>query len=65
MVKNKPIRNNTDITGFLVIIINIPNKIETKELINRNSDLNPFKIVMLIKYIVKKKIILLTYLVYS
>lgn len=64
MVKNKPIRNNTDITGFLVIIINIPNKIETKELINRNSDLNPFKIVMLIKYIVKK-IILLTYLVYS
>ena len=36
MLKNKAIKNNTDKIGFLVIIIEIPKKIQTKD--NRDSN---------------------------
>ena len=32
MLKNKPIKNNTDIIGFLVIITNIPQIIAINEI---------------------------------
>ncbi len=31
MLKNNPIKNNTDITGFLLIITNIVNNIDSKD----------------------------------
>jgi hypothetical protein len=37
ILKNKPIKNNTDIIGFLLTITNIPDNIEvkkTKDVIN-------------------------------
>jgi hypothetical protein len=37
MLKNKPIKNNTDTIGFLLIITNIPDIIEIVEIISNIS----------------------------
>ena len=42
--KNKPIKNKTESTGFLVIITEIPKKIQIKDKKNRNSALYPLVI---------------------
>lgn len=39
MLKNKAIKNSTEIIGFLVIIIEIPKKIHNKDKTKRNSAL--------------------------
>lgn len=41
MDKNKPIKYKTEITGFFVIIIIIPKKIDIKESKKINTVLNP------------------------
>src|SRR5699024_9590 len=38
---NKPIKNNTDIIGFLLTIVNIPKKIDIKKIISTISIVNP------------------------
>ena len=52
MDKNKPIKNNTDIMGFLLIIIKIPQKIDIILIISKEFKLNPLVEVSKIKYIV-------------
>jgi hypothetical protein len=41
MEKNKPIRKRTEITGFFVITIKIPKKIDIREMMNINTVLYP------------------------
>jgi hypothetical protein len=41
ILKNNPIKNNTDIIGFLLTITNIPHNIEDKEKISSHSSLYP------------------------
>ena len=45
MLKNKPIKNNTESIGFLVIIVETPKKIQIKDKKKRNSTLYPLVIV--------------------
>ena len=42
MLKNNPIKNKTDNTGFFIIITSIPHKIASTEIMSNTSTLYPF-----------------------
>jgi hypothetical protein len=64
MLKNKPIKNNTDTIGFLLIITNIPHKIAINDIIYKISPLYPLVKVSFIRNKVPIKIISLDTLLY-